>query len=254
LFRHPGQLVRMVLAMNVVVFAAVVAAALAFHADPLVTLVLVTLAVSPVMPLFTGKATKAGIESDYAVGVMVASSLLAIVLVPLSIEFCGRVAGTPATMPLTAVARLIAGTILAPLAAGMLVRRLIPGASRFSKPAGIIAMLTLVLAFLPVLVKAWPSIVTLIRNGTLIPLALFVVVGLVSGQVIGGPTQKERSALAVASACRHPGLAIAIAQANVPDMKLVLPAMILYALVLGVVLLPYNKWSARRLATASGSR
>lgn len=248
LFRQPGQLVRMVLSMNVVMFAVAIGASFAFDLDPVTKLALVTLSVSPVMPLFTGKASKAGIQSHYSIGVLVAASVLAIALVPLSIEICERVFDTSAVMPAAAVLKLVATSVLAPLAAGMLVRRLVPATSRFARITGIVAMGTLLLAFVPVMVKAWPSIVSLIRNGSVVPLVVFVVIGLAAGQLIGGPTEEERSVLAVAGACRHPGLAVAIAQANFPDAKLVFPAMILYALILSLVLAPYSKWSAKRLA------
>jgi hypothetical protein len=47
---------------------------------------------------------------------------------------------------------------------------------------------------------------TLVGNGAVLPIIAFVLVGLVIGHLLGGPTPENRTALAFSTASRHPGL------------------------------------------------
>jgi BASS family bile acid:Na+ symporter len=78
----------------------------------------------------------------------------------------------------------------------------------------------LVVAAIPVLIALFPAIISLVGNGTILAFAAFVVVALAVGHFLGGPDPDERTVLALASASRHPAVAIAIAHANFPDEKL----------------------------------
>jgi len=75
----------------------------------------------------------------------------------------------------------------------------------------------------------------LIGDGTLLSLAAFALIGYFVGYFLGGPAPEERSVLALATASRHPAIAVAIAQANFPEQKLAIPAIVLYLIVCGVV-------------------
>ena len=48
---------------------------------------------------------------------------------------------------------------------------------------------------------------------------------------MGGPKPGNRTTLALFTAARHPGIAVAIATTNFPQQKLVLPTVLLYLLV-----------------------
>jgi len=50
--------------------------------------------------------------------------------------------------------------------------------------------------------------------------------------------------LALATATRHPGIALAITTANFPNDTLVVPALILYLVVCTIVTIPYLRWHA----------
>jgi BASS family bile acid:Na+ symporter len=245
LFRQPAKLARLVLAMYVVMLAVAIALALTFDLHPAVRIALCALAVSPVPPILSGKALKAGGEASYTTGVLVAGSLLAIVFLPLGMLVFERVSAQSLALPIGKVIEQVATGVLLPLAAGMAVRHFVPALARFAKPMSIAAMLLLVVSFLPVIVVQWKAIESLIGNGSILAFAAFIVAGLAAGHLIGGPKQDERAVLAVASASRHPGLAIAIAHASFPDQRLAAPAVLLYLLVSAVVTLPYTKWSGR---------
>jgi BASS family bile acid:Na+ symporter len=80
------------------------------------------------------------------------------------------------------------------------------------------------------------------------------VVGLVVGHVLGGPDADDRAVLALATATRHPGVALAIATEIFPTQKLVAPALILYVIVGAISSVPYIKVAhapAQELAAAT---
>src|SRR5277367_6624892 len=93
LFRRPGLLVRSLLSMNVIMplFAAAVAAIFDLHSE--VKIAIVALALSPVPPILPGKQEKAGGRASYAIGLLVAAALFAVVLVPAGVELMGRLFG-----------------------------------------------------------------------------------------------------------------------------------------------------------------
>jgi bile acid:Na+ symporter, BASS family len=103
----------------------------------------------------------------------------------------------------------------------------------------------LVAGSLPILFTAWPAISSLIGNGTLFAFALFVLVVLATGHWLGGPDPQDRTVLALSTASRHPGVAMAIAQANFPGQKLVVGAILLY-LIVNVILSALYLTSRRR--------
>ncbi|MCI0387640.1 MAG: Na+-dependent transporter [Acidobacteria bacterium] len=254
LFRRPGQLIRSLLSMNVLMPVFATMLALAFDLHPAVKIALVALAVSPVPPLLPKKAIQAGGNSSYTIGLLVAAALFAIVSVPLAMELLQRVFETPLAMSSAAVAQLVLMMVIVPLAIGILVRYLSPAfADRIAKPITLLAMILLVAAVLPVLFTAWPAVRSLIGNGTLLAIAAFVLVGLAVGHLLGGPDADDRIVLALSTASRHPGIAIAIAQANFPEQKLAVAAVLLYLIVNAIVAIPYLNWIKRRHAGVGGA-
>lgn len=255
LYRRPGLLARSLLSMNLVmpVFAAVLAGA--FHLLPAVKIALVLLAVSPVPPILPKKQLKVGGTSPYVYGLLVAMSLLSIIVAPLAIEVLGKVFGHDVHIGPAAVAEVVVMTILLPLGLGILVHLRAPEfARKVSRPLGRFANLFLMVAALPLLIFAGRTMIGLIGNGTLLAMITFGAVGVAVGHWLGGPDPAERTTLALASACRHPGLAITIAAATFPaQRRLVAAAILLYLVLSTVVLLPYNAWRKRRLARRAES-
>lgn len=242
LLRRPADLLKAIVSMNVVMPLVALALVMIFDFHVTVEIALLTLSVSPVPPLFPKKSAGAGGSASYTIGLLVAISILAIVTVPLTVELVSYALGLKAHMSPVAAAKVVAVTILAPLGAGMLARAVLPGlAETIAKPLAKIAIVILVLAIVPLLIAAWPAMYALIGGGTLIALAVFVIIGLTVGHVLGGPDPNERAVLALSTATRHPGMAIAIANANNPGNKLLLGAMLLYILMHFVLAIPYTK-------------
>jgi bile acid:Na+ symporter, BASS family len=231
LLRHPEKLGRAFLSMNVLMPALAVAMAIRLDLHPAVKIALVALSVSPVPPIFPKRAFKCGAK-DYSIGLLVATAVMAIVVIPVAMKIFGQIGGIPLQMPARSVAALVFVTILAPLLVGIGLRAVAPATSdRGAKPVAVVGAALLVLSVLPVLFVSMRTILSLIGNGTLLSFGVFAVVGYFVGYRLGGPETGNRRVLALATASRHPAVAVAIAHANFPQQKLAAPAIVLYLIV-----------------------
>jgi len=247
MFRRPGKLAKALLAMNILMPLFAVAFVLAFHLKHAVEVALVALAVSPVPPILPRKLRKAGATESDTIGLLVAVGILAIVFVPAAMEILERVFHVPLRMTFASVAALVFITIILPLALGIAVHTLAPvAADRLVNPIAKIASIALLLSAVVILFSGAAAIWELTGNGTLVAIAAFVLVGLLIGHFVGGPKPENRTGLALATASRHPGIAIALAVANFPEEKLAISAVLLYLLVNILVSIPYHILTKRK--------
>jgi BASS family bile acid:Na+ symporter len=245
--RQPGQLLRIAGAMNVSMPALALAAAVTFELDAAVRVALVTLAASPVPPLLPNRALKAGGQADYVAGLMVASSLLSVVFIPLFLHLCSLVTARELPVPALQIVRIIAVGVLLPLLLGAAVCRYYPSfAARWAARLSRLGMLLLLALAVLVLLAAGRSMLGLLGNGTLFAFVAFAVTGLLLGHLLGGPHHEHSAVLAVATATRHPGIALTIAHACFPGHSAITPALLLYLLVSQLVAIPYFRWLERR--------
>jgi BASS family bile acid:Na+ symporter len=251
LFRPPHRLLRAIVAMYVLVpLVAVLAAKLLGLSLPVRTAI-VAMAVAPIPPILPGKQLKFGGESNYVFGLLVAISLLAILLVPLSVQVLGEVFDREVKFGMADVAKLIGLTILAPLIAGLAVRSWAAAlADRLAPWVAHIGTVLLVLGLIPVLISAWPAVMALIGDGAVAVIAMVVVAAIAAGHALGGPDPDERTTLAFASAMRHPGIAGAIATLSVPEEPHVQAAIVLYLLIAVVATSIYGVLRKRQTAIA----
>jgi BASS family bile acid:Na+ symporter len=105
-------------------------------------------------------------------------------------------------------------------------------------------MVLVLLAFLPIIITAWPALASLVGNGTMLAMAIVTIITLGVGHVLGGPRTRDRATLAIASSVRHPGIAMSIAAANFNDPR-ISAAILLFLLVGMVVSAPYIAWVKR---------
>src|SRR5262249_37742285 len=151
------------------------------------------------------------------------------------------------------IAKVVSTTVLLPLLAGIVVRHLATGfAERISDPILKISGITLLIGVIPILFVTGSTMISLIGNGTLVSMAAMAVIGLVAGHLLGGPNFGDRVPLALASATRHPGVALMLATALFPEQKkLVMAAVLLYVIVSAIVSVPYMAWCKKHLTTAT---
>jgi BASS family bile acid:Na+ symporter len=210
--------------------------------EPVAKAGIMLMAVSPVPPLVPGKELGIGGRKNYAYGLYVAMALLTIISVPLVLGIVSTLFGRHVEVSVASIARTTALGVLAPLAIGLVIRSLAPGFA--SKAWGVVyklSMLLIVLAVLPIIVKAWPALQQLVGNGTLLAMAVVTLICLAVGHMLGGPELRDRATLAMASSVRHPGIAMSIASVSIADPR-VSAAVLLYLLVGLVVSIPYTIW------------
>jgi BASS family bile acid:Na+ symporter len=249
LLLRPGQLVRSLVSMNLVMLALAVAIVLLFPLQGAVKVTLVALALSPVPPLLPKKLVKAGGGHDYVMALLFSASVFAIVWIPLAGELLDPITPADINIPPLAVAKLVSMTVLGPTLTGIVVRLLAPRlAERAAAPLATVATVLLLAGLGLMLGKAAPTMLALLWDGTLLAIVIFIVFGLLAGHLLGGPTPGDRSVLALATASRHPGVAMAIAQLTVPAERSVPAALLLYLVVGMVVTLPYVSWRKKALA------
>lgn len=243
MLRNPRQLVRALLPLYIVIpLVAGVMISIFSNIHPAAKIALFALSVSPIPPLLPKKQLKAGGTASYIIGLLVAMSILAIAVVPLLIELFEIAFKRSAGIPPIVVAQIVLTVILVPLAIGLAVRYTLPTlAERAAKPLSSGASVFLLIGVLFILFNAIPAIISLIGNGTLLTIIIFVLIGLTAGHSFGGPDPDDRTALALSTASGHPGMALAIANINFPEQKLSFAAIALYLLVNAIVTIPYLK-------------
>jgi len=254
LFRRPSELFRSIMSMNVIMVLFATSLASSFGLHPAVRIALVTLALSPVPPILPKKVLKAGVHASYTIGLLTAAALLAIIIVPLTVKLLAIAFGRDYFVSPAVVAKLVLISVLLPMAVGIAIQHISPVfAERIAGPVSRVATILLLVGVLPILLTAWPSIVSLVGNGTILAIAAFCLMGLLTGHLLGGPEPDHRIVLAHCTASRHPGVALAIAHANFPQEKLAFAAVLLYMLVNTVITTLYLTWRRRHQSGFTGA-
>ena len=244
--RRPSRLVPAVLAIFVVVPAFAALLAWAFNLPAPVEIAMLAMAVSPVPPILPGKQLKLGGRRDYVFGLLVAISLIAIVAVPAALQILSWIFNRPVHISPFAVAKLIATSVLAPLLVGVIARMIVPSlADKVASIAARIGTVLLIMALLPILASALPAIWRIVGSGAVIAFVAVVAIATAAGHVLGGADAGERTPLAIASAMRHPGMALAIARLNFPDENLAPAAVLLFVLLAAIATSIYGSKVAR---------
>jgi bile acid:Na+ symporter, BASS family len=250
LLRKPGLLIRSLLAMNIVMPIVAVLIAMTFSLSPVVKVALIALAISPVPPILPSTEIKSGASVSYSMGLLATSAIFALVSIPLMMALIGMVFGRTASVAPMAAFKAVGITLLAPLLAGAIVRELAPGfAARVARPISLAAHLLLLVALIPVVILAWPHLVAQVGNFTLLAITIVVLIGLLVGHLLGGPDPGDRTALALSTASRHPGVAVGVAMTVTPNDKSVVAAVLLAFLVGVIVTGLYGKWRRRSLSS-----
>jgi BASS family bile acid:Na+ symporter len=248
LLRNPTLGVRAMVSMFVLMPLFVIGLTWVLPVDQAAHAALIALAVSPMPPILPRRQVKVGAGGDYAVGLQVLASLFSIIIAPIFIWLAGRLEGVATVFDPAEALRVLAVTIGAPLAAGIVIARLWPRAAALSTPLARVSLLLLVAGGAVALVAEASEIASQIGHGVLLVIAAIVLFGLIVGHLLGGPDAGNRGALALATSARHPGLAVTLATANFPHDKEAIIAAVLLFLVTNLVLtLPYALWLRRRL-------
>lgn len=246
IFREPALLLRSLVAMYVVMPFFAVWVALNFDLNRAVLTALILLALSPVPPVLPSKQLKAGGSMNFVIGLLVVAALAAIAVVPAGVDVVGRVFGYELNVPFAVTARVVGTSVLLPVIAGLAVARWAPAfAEKVAGPVATVSTVLLLVCLILIVVSKWSALAAQANNFTIVAIVLFIAVGLVAGHLLGGPEPDNRTSLALATATRHPGVAIAVLNVIAPTAEDVAPVVLLYLLVGMVASLPYLKWRTR---------
>jgi predicted Na+-dependent transporter len=206
---------------------------------------IVLMAISPGAPVALRRSLEAGGHRAFAPTLQVALAALAVVSMPLSIAALDEVyAGNATAEPRHLAAQVLVAQLL-PLGLGILQRRASPARAdwllaRLGRVIGVLLAILLVLA-----VIAIAAVVA--RLGFRVNAAIVVVtlLALALGHTLGGPEPSTRTALAIASAARNPGLALLVATLNSasPAIK---ATVLTYLVTSALTVIPYVIWRRRR--------
>lgn len=240
LWRRPGLLVRSVLAMYVVVPLVALAMVMTLGLPWNVNAALLFLSISAGAPLVPKKLLKLGGDPSFAFSLLITTSLLAIVTVPLSVAALSRYIPVETQVGPMDVAITILKSFLLPLGAGMAVRAVAPAlAERVGDPLMRVGGLALAACALVLIAVGWRLLVDA-GLPTLLAFAALTFAALAAGHLLGGPDPLQRTALAVSCASRHVGLALLVAAHARGPRALTLVAG--YVLAAALVSVPYLRW------------
>jgi len=243
LLRSPALALRAMVAMYVALPAFVLVLVWLMPLQAGVGAVLLGFAVSPVLPPWAKKGAAVGGQSDYVIGLQVLSSIVAVLVVPLMIWIVYRTFGVATNLDPLAVEMVLLITVAAPLALGMGLARLYPGAARLADRADRAGGVVLLLGAVVLLIVNGRAILGVIGQGTLIATVAVILFGLLVGHLLGGPDPGNRGALAEATVLRHPAIALLLASGAFPEREAtVLGAVLMYLVASLLLSVPYERW------------
>lgn len=247
LWRRPSLLARSFLTMYVVmpVVTLVLLAVMPLPRPTQVALVL--LAVAPGLPTSPKNMLMLGANPPYVYSLLVSTSLLAVFTVPVSLSILSAVFSEEASIRPLQVLNVLAPSFLVPLALGIALGRWAPAtAPRIGAVSGKIGGAALTIWWVALLFLNFDAV---LRLGlfSLGALALWVIVGLTVGHLLGGPDPVNRPSLAIVTALRHIGVAALIATTSFADAK-PLPMILAYVTAYILVPIPYSIWWKKRTA------
>jgi BASS family bile acid:Na+ symporter len=238
LLRRPTLTLRSLLAMYVLFPALVLLLVWLLPLRQGVGAVLLSFAISPVLPPWAKKGTALGARSDYVIGLELLSTAVSLLLVPLMIAIAERLFGVTTTLEPRAMVVVLLATVLLPLGLGIGLGRLLPrSAPRLAAVADRLGSVVLLLGAVVLLFVNGPKMLAVIGEGTVLAILVVIVVGLLFGELLGGPDRASRGALASATVSRHPAIALLLASGAFPQQQpTVIGTVLIY--LLASILLP----------------
>jgi bile acid:Na+ symporter, BASS family len=244
---HVGLLLKGLFAVLVAVPALAWVVVRAFDLPRPAEIGIILMAVAPGAPVALRRSLGAGGHRSFAPALQIAVAVLAVVSMPLSIAAFDEYYGGHATIDPRHLARQVFFAQLLPLGLGMATRRMFAAPAAWLKPrlrriGGVLLIVLLVLALIDigeVVIGTGLRVTGAIVATTVLALAV--------GHLLGGPDPATRTATAISSAARNPGLALLVATFNAAPPA-VTATVLTYLLVAVLTVTPYAVWRGRRTA------
>jgi len=246
---HPGLMLRSVFSVLVAVPALAWLVARALELPRPAEIGIMLMAISPGAPVALRRSLGAGGHRSFAPALQIAVAALAVISMPLSIAAFNEYYAGNATIDPRHLARQVFIAQLLPLSLGMLIRRLFAMQAAWLEPrlrraGGILLIVLLVLA----LIDIWQVV---LGAGLRITLGVVstTMLALTVGHLLGGPEAATRTATAISSAARNPGLALLVATLNAASPA-ISATVLAYLVIAALTLIPYVIWRQRAAARA----
>lgn len=209
---------------------------------------IVLMAISPGAPVALRRSLGAGGHRSFAPALQIAVVMLAVASMPLSVAALAEYYGSRAVVDPLQLARQVFIAQLLPLALGMAMTRWGPVAAASLEPklrrlGGVLLFVLLVL----VLIDIWQVVIGAGWRLTL-AIAILTALALTVGHLLGGPDSATRTATAICSAARNPGLALVVVALNAAPPAITRTVLV-YFVIGALTIIPYAFW--RRHAAAA---
>jgi BASS family bile acid:Na+ symporter len=254
IWRHPRPIVKGLFSVLIAVPVLALAVTRVFDLSRAVEIGIVLMAISPGAPVALRRSLDAGGHRSLAPALQILCAMLAVLSMPstiaiLNVFYVGHASISPGEL-----ARQVFAAQLLPLSLGILTRRFAsPRAIAWLEPKlARFANILLVALTILVVIDVWGAVVD---AGPKIALAIAIitVLALAVGHWLGGPDPRTRTAVAISSAMRNPGLALLVATLN--DAPPALGATILaYLMVSAFTVIAYVLWRRRAALRESASQ
>jgi BASS family bile acid:Na+ symporter len=251
LWRRPALMLKALVAVLVAVPALAMAVARLLDLPRAAEIGLVVMAISPGAPVALRRSLASGGHRSFAPGLQVTVALLAVVSMPVSIAALNHVySGHASVGPLQLMKQVFIAQLL-PLGLGVLAGRYLPSAAPWAKARldriwkvllGLLAILALT-GFWGAMLSAGPLVAT--------AACLTTVGAIVVGHAMGGPDPATRTAVAISSSARNPGLALLVVAVNGAPIGVRI-AVLSYIVVSALTILPYVFWRRRQVTEVVG--
>jgi bile acid:Na+ symporter, BASS family len=247
-WQRPGLMLRGLFAVLVAVPALAVIVTRILELPRMAQIGVVLMAISPGAPVALRRSLGAGGHRAFAPALQISIALLVVASMPLSIALLNDVYAGKASIAPWSVAKQVLVAQLLPLTLGMAVRRFRrPLAERFEGKLAAAGNLMLLALVAVILVNVWH--VTLDEGVRVWPAIVLTTLGAIAiGHWLGGPEPATRTAVAISSALRNPGLALLVAAFNRAPPAIT-GTVLAYVLVTALVVLPYMAWRRRATGT-----
>jgi bile acid:Na+ symporter, BASS family len=251
LWRRPALMLKALFAVLVAVPVIAFVVARFLDLPKAAEVALMVMAISPGAPVALQRSLGAGGHRSFAPGLQITVALLAVVSMPLSIALLDEIYSASASVGPLQLMKQVCIAQLLPLGLGVTVGRLVPDQAGWLKPRlfRIWRYLMVALAGLAV-VGFWGA---LMKAGpyAAIGAALTTAGAIAAGHALGGPEPATRTAVAISSSARNPGLALLVVAVNdaPPAVRI---AVLSYIVVSALTILPYMVWRKRQVADLVG--
>jgi BASS family bile acid:Na+ symporter len=221
-----------------------IVAVLTFGLDRWFEVGVVLMAISPGAPVALRRSLGAGSHRAFAPALQLGVAVLAIVTLPAWIAVLDRWYGGHAWVTPLQVARQVFVVQLLPLGIGLSIRHVRPPFAAWLQPRLAALGNLLLIAVLLAAGAGLASAVVAAGPRLLLASCVATCLAVTSGHLLGGPDRGTRTAVAIGSAARNPGLALLVATTNAAPPA-VGTAILAHFLVSALTLVPYIAWRRR---------